>query len=76
MPARLQAEEASFTFRNTFLDTLLLIDYRKGEASFRSDSLTTLAIVKEVVTKQATDRKVLRHTAARSRQDRGNACAC
>lgn len=52
VPARLQTESASFAFRNTFLDTLLLADYREGEANFRSDSLTTLAIVKEVVTKQ------------------------
>jgi Bardet-Biedl syndrome 7 protein len=58
VPQRLQEEGASFTFRNTFLDTLLLADYRKGEATFQSDSLTTLAIVKEVVTKEATARKV------------------
>jgi len=58
VPQRLQEEEASFTFRNTFLDSLLLADYKKGEATFQSDSLTTLAIVKEVVTKEATSRKV------------------
>jgi len=58
VPARLQGEEASFVFRNTFLDTLLLADYKKGEAQFQSDSLTTLAIVKEVVTKEATARKI------------------
>jgi len=58
VPQRLQADEASFVFRNTFLDTLLLADYRKGEACFKSDSLTTLAIVKEVVTKEATARKI------------------
>ena len=37
---------------------LLLADYCKGQASFQSDSLTTLAIVKQVVTKEATDRKI------------------
>ena len=58
VPARLQGEEASFAFRNTFLDTLLLCSYRRGEATFQSDSLTTLAIVKEVVTKEATARKI------------------
>ena len=31
---------------------------RQGDASFRSDSLTTLAIVKEVITKEATARKI------------------
>lgn len=58
VPARLQEEEASFAFRNTFLDTLLICAYKKGEATFHSDSLTTLAIVKEVVTKEATTRKI------------------
>jgi Bardet-Biedl syndrome 7 protein len=58
VPARLQGEEASFAFRNTFLDTLLLTEYTKGHATFRSDSMTNLAIVKEVVTKEATSRKI------------------
>ena len=58
VPARLQAEEARFQFRNTFLGSLLLCEYRKGDATFRSDSVTSLAIVKEVVTKEATARKI------------------
>jgi len=58
VPARVQTEEVSFGFRNTFLGTLLLCSYRKGDAAFRSDSLTSLAIVKEVLTKEATARKI------------------
>jgi len=58
VPARLQADDGSFAFRNTFLGTLLLCSYRKGEATFKSDSLTSLAIVKEVLTKEATARKI------------------
>lgn len=58
VPARLHEDDAFFAFRNTFLDTLLLCTYSKGEATFRSDSLTTLAIVKEVLTKEATSRKI------------------
>jgi len=58
VPARLQGESATFAFRNTFLDTVLHCAYKQGEAVFRSDSLTTLAIVKEVVTKEATARKI------------------
>jgi len=58
VPARLQSDEGNFAFRNTFLNTLLLCNYRKGEASFRSDSLTSLAIIKEVLTKEATARKI------------------
>lgn len=58
VPARLQAEEARFQFRNTFLGSLVLCEYRKGDATFRSDSVTSLAIVKEVMTKEATARKI------------------
>ena len=52
VPARLQDDEVSFAFRNTFLGTLLLAKYAKGEATFKSESLTTLAIVKEVRAKR------------------------
>lgn len=58
VPARLTGDTGSVAFRSTFLGTLLLCDYAKGEATFRSDSLTTLSIVKEVVSKEATARKV------------------
>ena len=50
--------QGNFTFRNTFLGTLLKCTYKKGEATFMSDSLTGLAIVKEVLTKEATARKI------------------
>ena len=58
VPARLHQDDASFAFRNTFLGSILLCAYRKGDATFRSDSVTTLAIVKEVITKEATARKI------------------
>ena len=58
VPASLPGEEASFMFRYAFLDKIIQADYRKGEATFRSDSLTSLSIVKEVVTKEATARKI------------------
>jgi len=57
VPVRFQVDEVSFAFKSSFLGTLLLCDYKKGEATFRSDSLTSLAIVKEVITKEATARK-------------------
>ena len=58
VPAKLQAEseDASFTFRNTFLGTYLQCSYRKCEATFRSDSLTALSVMKEVLTREATSR--------------------
>ena len=34
----------------------------QGEASFSSDSVSTIAILKEVITKEATQRKILLST--------------
>eukprot|EP00741_Cyanophora_paradoxa_P006490 tig00001003_g6283.t1 len=59
VPARYPAgDELSFWFRNVFLGTLLTCTYKKGEASFRSDSLSTLAILKEFVSREATAKKI------------------
>ena len=59
VPAKLQAEaeESLLNFRNTFLGTHLQCSYRKGEATILSDSLTSLSIMKEVLTREATARK-------------------
>jgi Bardet-Biedl syndrome 7 protein len=45
-------------FRSTFLKTLLTCEYEKGRALFRSDSLTAISILKEVITKEATNKKI------------------
>lgn len=58
VPARLQDKEVTMNFRNCYLGTLLVATYRKGEAVFRSDSVSTIAILKEVITRQATALKV------------------
>lgn len=50
--------ELTFFFRNCYLGTVLRCKYSKGSALFESDSVSTIAILKEVISKQATERKV------------------
>lgn len=63
VPERVTADEMALNFKSTFLGTVLAASYRKGEALFRSDNLTTLTTIKEVVTREATQRKVQLKTA-------------
>lgn len=35
-----------------------ILFYRKGEAVFRSDNVSTISILKDVLTKEATKRKI------------------
>ena len=58
MPDRLTGAEAEFFFRATFVPSILKCSYRKGEAVFSSDSLKTLAILKDYVTREATASKL------------------
>lgn len=54
---RLNTEEASVAFKSTFLDTVLLCDYTRGRGVFKSDSISVISIIKEVITKEATQKK-------------------
>ncbi|XP_071950481.1 BBSome complex member BBS7-like [Antedon mediterranea] len=47
-----------FYFMSTFLETQLDCSYRKGEGIFRSDNISTISIMKDVLTKEATKRKI------------------
>lgn len=58
VPSRVTEDEVRMVFRNVFLGTQLSATYKKGEAVFLSDSVSTIAILKEVITKAATSRKV------------------
>lgn len=58
VPERLQGPEAKFFFRATFVPSILKCVYRKGEAVFSSDSLRTLAILKDYVTREATSKNL------------------
>ncbi|XP_054846503.1 Bardet-Biedl syndrome 7 protein isoform X1 [Eublepharis macularius] len=51
-------ESISLYFQNTFLDTQLECTYRKGEAYFKSDNISTISILKDVLSKEATKRKI------------------
>ena len=58
-PQRTPVEDnVTFHFTSTFLDTQLEAKYSKGEAIFRSDNISTISILKDVVTKEATKRKI------------------
>ncbi|XP_030643563.1 BBSome complex member BBS7 [Chanos chanos] len=51
-------ENITFFFQNTFLGTQLEATYCKGEAHFKSDNISTISILKDVLTKEATKRKI------------------
>ncbi|XP_032873072.1 Bardet-Biedl syndrome 7 protein isoform X1 [Amblyraja radiata] len=51
-------DSVTFYFQNTFLDTQLECSYRKGEGTFKSDNISTISILKDVLTKEATKRKI------------------
>lgn len=53
-----EAEEATLNFRNVFTGGILTASYRRGAAVLVSDSASTLAIVKELTSKEATARRV------------------
>lgn len=52
------SDTASFQFVSTFLNTQLDCTYRKGEAIFRSDNISTISILKDVLSKEATNKKI------------------
>jgi len=58
LPSRPTHDEMSIAYRSTFVGTLLLGRYQKGFASFKSDSITTISVLKDLITKEATARKI------------------
>ncbi|KAB5570977.1 hypothetical protein PHYPO_G00219670 [Pangasianodon hypophthalmus] len=51
-------ENITFYFQNTFLGTQLEASYCKGEGNFKSDNISTISILKDVLSKEATKRKI------------------
>ncbi|KDR14735.1 Bardet-Biedl syndrome 7 protein homolog isoform X2 [Zootermopsis nevadensis] len=51
-------DKVTFTFVSTFLDTVLHCSYSKGEAEFKSDNISTISILKDILTKEATKKKI------------------
>ncbi|KAK6172249.1 hypothetical protein SNE40_015952 [Patella caerulea] len=59
LPERTPAGDTMvFHFTSTFLDTQLECSYRKGEATFKSDNISTISILKDVLSKEATKKKI------------------
>ncbi|XP_067943832.1 Bardet-Biedl syndrome 7 protein homolog isoform X2 [Watersipora subatra] len=59
LPERVPAgDSVNFIFTSTFLDTQLNCTYRKGEAVFLSDNISTISILKDVLSKEATKKKI------------------
>ncbi|XP_037116427.1 Bardet-Biedl syndrome 7 protein [Syngnathus acus] len=51
-------ESITFYFLNTFLGTQLHATYSKGEGHFKSDNISTISILSDVLSKEATKRKI------------------
>uniref|UniRef100_A0AAQ4RXW6 Bardet-Biedl syndrome 7 n=1 Tax=Gasterosteus aculeatus aculeatus TaxID=481459 RepID=A0AAQ4RXW6_GASAC len=51
-------ESITFCFHNTFLGTQLEATYCKGEGHFKSDNISTISILNDVLSKEATKRKI------------------
>uniref|UniRef100_A0A1Y1NJL7 BBS7 platform domain-containing protein n=1 Tax=Photinus pyralis TaxID=7054 RepID=A0A1Y1NJL7_PHOPY len=45
-------------FESTFLGTHLECNFQKGEAKFASDNISTISIIREFLTKEATKKKI------------------
>ncbi|XP_043223062.1 Bardet-Biedl syndrome 7 protein homolog isoform X2 [Amphibalanus amphitrite] len=52
------ADSATLSFVSTFLDTMLHVNYRQGQVEFKSDNISTISIIKDVLTKEATKKKI------------------
>lgn len=58
VPEKSQQDELVFYFQSTFQETLLSVRLKAGEGVFKSDNISTLAILKDFLTRQATARKM------------------
>jgi len=57
VPEKVTSEECTLNFKSVFIGTLLQCFYKKGEAVFKSDSMYTLSILKDFISREATARK-------------------
>lgn len=62
VPTRYTGDELRYTFRNAFIGTQLTAVCRRGEAVFESDNLSSIAILREFIAREATNRKVCNYT--------------
>lgn len=59
VPERIDSnDENVLVFKNVFTETFLVCKYSKGDAEFKSDNISTIAIIKDFVTKEATTKHI------------------
>lgn len=59
VPERVDStEENDLIFKNLFLDTFLICKYSKGDVEFKSDNISTISVLKNFLTKEATTRHI------------------
>jgi Bardet-Biedl syndrome 7 protein len=58
LPSRPTDDEMTINYRSTFVGSLLTGRYSKGSANFRSDSISTISVLKDLITREATGRKI------------------
>lgn len=59
VPERVDStEENVLIFKNLFVETYLICRYAKGEAEFKSDNISTISVIKDYMTKEATTRHI------------------
>ncbi|XP_058807085.1 Bardet-Biedl syndrome 7 protein homolog [Phymastichus coffea] len=57
-PIQENDSEASMIYTSTFIGTILKCKYKKGSASFMSENVSTIIILRDILTKEATKRKI------------------
>jgi len=58
LPSRPTDDDMTICYKSTFVGTVLHGRYSKGSAVFRSDSIMTISVIKDIVTREATSRKI------------------
>ncbi|XP_019539805.2 Bardet-Biedl syndrome 7 protein homolog [Aedes albopictus] len=59
IPEKIYGNERNrIMFRHVFVGTLLICEYGKAEADFRSDNISTISILKDFITKEATKKRI------------------
>lgn len=59
VPERINSgDENILIFKNCFVESFLICKYAKGESQFKSDNISTISIIKDFITKQATSKHI------------------
>eukprot|EP00357_Protocruzia_adherens_P027219 CAMPEP_0115022488 /NCGR_PEP_ID=MMETSP0216-20121206/31590_1 /TAXON_ID=223996 /ORGANISM="Protocruzia adherens, Strain Boccale" /LENGTH=658 /DNA_ID=CAMNT_0002395201 /DNA_START=192 /DNA_END=2168 /DNA_ORIENTATION=+ len=53
-----ETDETSMQFKSTYVGSVLFITYQRGMAVFRSDSVSTIMIIKDIISQDSTNKKV------------------